>query len=74
MFKGCTSLTNASSLTIKSCGSDSMYGSMFEGCTSLTTAPTTILLNNTEYIGELGFASMFKDCTSLTTAPRFTCM
>lgn len=39
MFKGCTGLTAAPSLTAASRAVDSCYRNMFEGCTGLTSTP-----------------------------------
>ena len=65
MFRGCTSLTQASELPATTLASY-CYNSMFNGCTSLTQAPElpATTLNDSCY------NSMFYGCTSLTKAPE----
>ena len=61
MFSGCTSLVDASDITITRCGWDSLR-SMFQNCTSLTTSP--IIQSD---ISQSGARGMFWGCSSLTT-------
>lgn len=68
MFRGCTSLVNASGITATKTTEwhTSVFAGMFNGCTSLTSTPTIT-------IGSLASGtnshchSMFNGCTSLTT-------
>lgn len=64
MFVGCTSLVDASHITIPSVYTSTCLG-MFQGCTSLTAAPAlpATTMRSTCY------QQMFKGCTSLVNAP-----
>lgn len=64
MFSGCTSLIDASGLTIDNA---SNYGCdhMFEFCSSLTNAPKI----SGSYPGIYSYYGMFYNCTSLTNSP-----
>ena len=67
MFKDCTSLVTAPTLSATTLASG-CYGGMFEGCTSLKTAPelpATTLASSC-------YSGMFRDCTSLVTAPTLS--
>lgn len=66
MFRLCTSLTTASSVTIASTVGMLGCSDMFYGCTSLTTAPTL----SATTLGENCYYEMFQGCTSLVNAPE----
>lgn len=66
LFKNCTGLTAAPSLSATSfVGTSNCYDSMFSGCVGLVSAPE---LPATE-LGENCYEEMFRGCTGLTTAP-----
>ena len=65
LFKGCTGLTKAPTLSGTTLG-ESCYESLFEGCTGLTSAPT---LGATK-MSKACYKNMFKGCSKLTSAPE----
>jgi len=67
LFKNCTGLVSAESLTIPALTlSNNCYYEMFISCTSLTTAPKILPAITLTYEC---YRVMFQDCSSLTTAP-----
>ena len=66
LFSGCTSLTDASMLSLPATAvTTSCYASMFRGCTNLVSAPTLPARN----LGNGCYSLMFAGCKSLTTPP-----
>ena len=64
MFFGCTSLTQAPTLTATTLA-DYCYADMFYGCTSLTQAPALSATTLSSHC----YHQMFSSCTSLTQTP-----
>ena len=64
MFYGCTSLTQAPTLTATTLA-DYCYADMFYGCTSLTQAPALSATTLSSHC----YHQMFSSCTSLTQIP-----
>lgn len=66
LFSGCTSLTDASLLSLPATAvTTSCYASMFRGCTNLVSAPAL----PASLLRESCYSLMFAGCTSLTTPP-----
>ncbi len=66
LFKNCTSIQNASGLSLPATSLASYcYSNMFNGCTALTTAPALPATSLAMHC----YFRMFKGCTSLETAP-----
>ena len=65
LFRNCTTLTDASLLTLPATIADTCYYHMFSGCTSLIAAPELPATTLADYC----YSYMFYGCTSLTTAP-----
>ena len=67
LFKGCSSLTSAPSLTATTLASN-CYNHMFYWCAGLTTVPELLATTLTDGC----YFHMFEDCTSLTTVPKLS--
>ena len=65
MFKGCTSLVDASDISIPAVYTSTCQG-MFKGCTSLTSVPALTAVTT---LNSNCYSNMFQGCTSLESAP-----
>ena len=69
LFKGCTGMTSAESLSLPATTlGDDCYESMFSGCTSLTVAPELPATTLADWC----YYFMFAYCTNLTTTPELS--
>jgi hypothetical protein len=67
LFKGCTTLINASELVLSMTDAgSSVYRSTFDGCTSLVAGPVEL---PTTTLTSACYRNMFLNCSSLTSAP-----